>query len=63
MYNAKEIINVTYKRKHNPNRSTYQNQAKGIDIKTFKSKKAAAEFIKAVEVVHIFNGIGQMIIL
>ena len=54
---------ITYKKASNPNISRFQNQARGIASRIFKTEEEAREFAKTVEVISIHDKTGKRISL
>ena len=55
------MITVFYKRPHNYHKSTYQNAARGIASKAFKTEEQARAFANTVELDSIYNNVGKKI--
>ena len=57
----KNLITVYYKKNHDGKTTLYQNQKRNVASRIFTSKEEAKEFIKNVEVINIYNYMGNKI--
>lgn len=59
----RELYNIVYKTPKNFYKTYYQNETRGKKTRCIWGKEAAKAFADTVDVIHIFNGVGEYVTL